>query len=83
MGPRDKSQFVVSMVTIHLELVICGHVCSSMRSSNSVNVVNLVMMDIKYKVQIYIIHIRYTACSVKRCMQSCVPYDPPAGGVWL
>ena len=26
MGPRDKSQFVVSMVTIHLELVICGHV---------------------------------------------------------
>ena len=54
-----------------------------MRSSNSVNVVNLVMMDVKYEVQIYIIHIRYTACSVKRCMQSCVPYDSPAGGVWL
>ena len=54
-----------------------------MRSSNSVNVVNLVMMDVKYEVQIYIIHIRYTACSVKRCMQSCVPYNSPAGGVWL
>ena len=26
MGLKDKSQFVVSMVTMHLEVVICGHV---------------------------------------------------------